>query len=250
MGAGGAGGGQQQAESQPIPPSRAPVPVQPAGLPTATNRSFPMLQKRLMSALVAFDVNNAEEIWREASALYPSESLCTEMLMPVQVAIGEGWHRGEVSIAAEHFASRFVEGKLHNLLNMQLNQPTGPLAVVGCAQAEMHELGALMVALFLKWAGFRIIYLGQNVPNATLESLVRQVRPQIIGFSATTIEAAHNLVETGQILSRIEPPRPMFIFGGMAFYERADLRVRVQGGNFIEGDFRATARQLAAQFLK
>ncbi len=223
----------------------APPPTAPSG-----SQGFPLFQRRLMGALVSFDQHTAEGIWREAAALYPAEALCTELLMPVQVAIGEAWHRGEVSVAAEHFASRFVESKLHNLFSAHADPPNAPLAVIGCAQGELHELGALTVALFLKWAGFRVKYLGQSVPNSTLETVVRTLRPQILGLSATTIEAAHSLTEAGQILSRIEPPRPMFVFGGMAFYERLDLRMRVQGGHFLEGHPRSIARHLAAQFLK
>ena len=79
---------------------------------------------------------------------------------------------------------------------------------------------------------------------------MRQLRPQILGLSATTVEAAYHLIETGQILHRIEPPRPMFVFGGMGFYERPDLRTRVQGGQFLEGDPGTIARRLAAQFFK
>ncbi len=214
------------------------------------SQGFPIYQRRLMGALVAFDQNSAEEVWREAAALYPAEVLCTELLMPVQVAIGEGWHRGEISVATEHFATRFAESKLHNLFTAHRDNPHGPLAVIGCAQGELHELGPLTVALFLKWAGFRVNYLGQTVPNSTLETLIRSLRPQILGLSATTVEAAHHLTEAGQILSRIEPPRPLFIFGGMAFYERPDLRARVQGGQFMDGDPRTIARRLAAQFIR
>lgn len=230
----------------PVPVSSSPSPTRPG---TAVN-GFPALQKRLMGALIAFDQPGAEQIWKEAAALYPAESLCTELLMPVQVAIGEGWHRGEVSVAAEHFASRFVESKLQHLFDAHLDQPNAPLAVIGCAQGELHELGALTIALFLKWNGFRVTYLGQNVPNSTIESVVRQLRPQILGLSATTVESAYHLIETGQILGRIEPPRPMFVFGGMGFYERPDLRTRVQGGQFLEGDPRTIARRLATQFFK
>jgi methanogenic corrinoid protein MtbC1 len=101
-----------------------------------------------------------------------------------------------------------------------------------------------MLSLFMKWAGFRVIYLGQNVPNSTIEETVRQLRPQVLGLSATTVEAAHNLTETGQLIARMEQPRPLFIFGGMAFYERPDLRGRIHG-HFLEGDIRQIIRQLA-----
>jgi methanogenic corrinoid protein MtbC1 len=208
-----------------------------------------MLQRRMMGALIAFDQRSAEYVWNEACSLYTTEAVCTELLMPVQIAIGEGWHRGDVSVAAEHFCSRFVQGKLLNLLNAHVDNPNGPLAVVGCAQNELHELGAIMLSLFMRWSGFRVIYLGQNVPNTTILETVRQLRPQILALSATTFEAAFSLSEVGQIVSQMEPPRPQFIYGGMAFYERPDMRGRIQG-QFLEGDVRQIVRQIADQFRK
>jgi methanogenic corrinoid protein MtbC1 len=210
------------------------------------DQSLAELQRRMVSALVAFDQRRAEQIWHEASELYTSEEVCTDLIVPVQVAIGEGWHRGEVSVAAEHFASRFVQGKLINMLNTLPESGAGPLAIVGCAQGELHEIGATMVALFMRWSGIRVIYLGQNVPNTTIEDVIRQLRPQILALSATTVEGAYQLIETGQIIARIEPPRPQFIFGGMAFYERPDLRARIRGQH-LDGDVRATIRQIASQ---
>ncbi|NJM06454.1 hypothetical protein HC891_10040 [Candidatus Gracilibacteria bacterium] len=230
-------------------PSRTAVPAVQTPVEPQIDRSWSTLQKRMMGALIAFDQRSAEQIWSEACSMYPTEAICTDLLMPVQIAVGEGWHRGEVSVAAEHFCSRFVEGKLLNLLNAYVDNPGGPLAVIGCAQHEMHELGAIMLSLFMRWSGFRVIYLGQNVPNSTLEDLIRKLRPQIIGLSATTVEAAHNLTEAGQIIQRIEPPRPQLIFGGMAFYERPDLRTRIHG-QLLEGDVRQIVRDLATQFRK
>jgi methanogenic corrinoid protein MtbC1 len=211
------------------------------------DHSWPTLQKRMIAALIAFDQRSAEYIWSEACSLYRQETVCIELLLPVQVAIGEGWHRGEVSVAAEHFASQFVESKLLNLLSAQITDSGGPLAVIGCAQNELHELGALVLALFLRWSGFRVIYLGQNVPNSTIEETIRQLRPQILGLSATTNEAANALIETGQIVEQIDPPRPLFIYGGIAFYDRSDLVGRIKG-QYLEGDVRQIARQLAEQF--
>ena len=225
----------------PATPAVAAPPPDTSPLPDA---SWNDLQRRLMSALVAFDRRTAEYLWEETVSQYRAEEICVELLMPVQIAIGEGWHRGEVSVAAEHFSSRFVEIKMLNLLHQGHDNPTAPLAVIGCAQAEQHEIGAIMLALFMRWAGFRIIYLGQNVPNSTLADMVRQLRPKLLGLSATTVEAAHNLTEVGHILSRLEPPVPQFIFGGMAFYERPDLIGRIQG-MYLDGDVRSITRQLA-----
>lgn len=204
-----------------------------------------MLQKRLVGALVAYDQQAAEQVWSETCAIYKPEQICNELLTPVQIAIGDGWHRGEVSVAAEHFSSRFVQSKLLNLLNASTDQPGGPLAIIACAQGELHEIGAIMISLFLRWGGFRVIYLGQNVPNSTIEEMVQQLSPQMLGLSAATVEGAHGLAAASQLITQMPPPRPFFMYGGLAFRDRDDLRARVQNGYYYQGDIRQIAQVLA-----
>jgi methanogenic corrinoid protein MtbC1 len=226
----------------PAAPSAAPA------LPSGESqnlRSWPVLQKRLVGALIAYDQQAAEQVWSETCALYTPEQICNELLTPVQIAIGEGWHRGEVSVAAEHFSSRFVQSKLLTLLNASPDHPGGIMAVVACAQGELHEIGAIMLSLFLRWGGFRVIYLGQNVPNSTIEEMVRQLNPQVLALSATTVEASHGLIAASQMIAQMSPPRPFFMYGGLAFYDRDDLRARVQSGYYHQGDIRQIARVLA-----
>jgi methanogenic corrinoid protein MtbC1 len=226
----------------PVAPSAAPA------LPSAENqnlRSWPVLQKRLVGALVAYDQQAAEQVWSETCAIYTPEQICNELLTPVQIAIGEGWHRGEVSVAAEHFSSRFVQSKLLNLFNASSDNHNGIMAIVACAQGELHEIGTIMLSLFLRWGGFHVIYLGQNVPNSTIEEMVRQLSPQVLALSATTVESSHGLITASQLIAQMDAPRPFFMYGGLAFYDREDLRARVRGGYYHQGDIRQIARVLA-----
>lgn len=207
--------------------------------------SLPMFQQRLLAALVAYSQSRAEEIWSEVCSLFPPEAICVELLAPVQIAIGEGWHRGEVSVTSEHFASRFVQTKLLSLFNTAPEGSGGPMAIVCCAQGELHEIGALMLSLFLRWNGFRVVYLGQNVPNSTIEEMVEQLRPQALVLSASTVAAANNLIEVGRLVERISHPRPRFIYGGRAFLDRPELRARIYNGTFLQGDLRQIVAQIA-----
>ena len=226
----------------PVIPSAAPTP--PSG-DTQNLRSWPILQKRLVTALVAYDQQAAEQVWSETCAIYTPEQICNELLTPVQIAIGDGWHRGEVSVAAEHFSSRFVQSKLLNLFNASSDHPGGPMAIIACAQGELHEIGAIMISLFLRWGGFHVIYLGQNVPNSTIEEMVQQLNPQILGLSASTVEGSHGLIAASQLIAQMPPPRPFLMFGGLAFRMREDLQSRVQNGYHFQGDIRQIARMLA-----
>jgi cobalamin-dependent methionine synthase I len=110
----------------------------------------------------------------------------------------------------------------------------------------MHDLGVIMVSLFMHWAGFHVIYLGQNIPNGTIIELTRQLRPQVLGLSASTDEAANNVIEVSHSIMRLDSSRPLFIYGGAAFYERPDLRGQIKG-QFFSDNIRRTIRQLAQQ---
>nr|WP_052295034.1 B12-binding domain-containing protein [Oscillochloris trichoides] len=213
-------------------------------------RSWPVLRQRLFSSLVAYDQQAAEQVWSEACAVYSPEQICNELLTPVQIEIGNGWHRGEVSVASEHFSSRFVQSKLLSLFNSSTDHINGPTAIVACAQGELHEIGAIMISLFLRWGGFHVIYLGQNVPNSTIEEMVAQLNPQVLALSAATVAAANGLIAASQIIAQLPSPRPFFVFGGLAFWDREDLRNRVQNGFYFQGDVRQIARIVAEQMNK
>ena len=217
-----------------------------AAAPSADGQhSWPALRQRLLAALVAYNQTVAEQVWNEVCTYYPPEAICTELLAPLQIEVGEGWHRGEITVASEHFASRFVQTKLLNLFNASPESASGAMAIVCCAQGELHEIGAIMLSLFLRWNGTRVVYLGQNVPNSTIEDMVDQLRPQALVLSASTVQAANNLIEVGKMLERFAPPRPVFVYGGRAFYDRPELQERIHGGTFMNGSLRQIVGQIA-----
>ena len=89
---------------------------------------------------------------------------------PVMQRVGRGYHQGRVSIGDEHGMTQAMRDALVTLHAVeeapeQSNGTDKPVAVVGCARGEVHELGALMVRLVLEAEGWRVVYLGLNVPT-------------------------------------------------------------------------------------
>jgi|GEM_PF-3925780 len=207
---------------------------------------FADYQRRLIGHLLAFDRDSADHVWREAYARFSARELLLNILQPVQIAIGEGWHRGQVSVAAEHFSTAYCESKIISFLNSYPDNPNGKVVLTGCAQGEVHETGIMMFSLFLRWEGYKVIYMGANVPNSTIADAVDEIRPDMLFLSATMKENANNLTEVGHILARIDSP-PIFGFGGMAFIIFPEMRDRVNG--YYLGDDPNTALQNIHQLL-
>lgn len=186
-------------------------------------------QRRMIGYLLKFDRDGADRVWREAYARFSAKELCTDLLQPVMIAVGEGWHRGQVSVAAEHFTTGYVEGKIMGFLNSYPDNPTGMTIVTGCAQGETHETGIMLLSLFFRWEGHKVIYLGANVPNSTLTEALQDIGPDMLCLSATMKENANNLTEVGHIISTMPDPKPIFGYGGAAFIFFPELRTRVSG---------------------
>lgn len=191
--------------------------------------NFANLQEQLLYALLNYQEDEAEATLARAFALYPVEHVGEHIIMQVLVEIGERWHRGELSITREHYATNYLIQRLAAILRAVPNVTARPLIWVGCAPGELHEIGALLLSIYLRRAGYTVRYLGQNLSADDLVEEVRVVRPDMVLFSATTIDAAKNLRPLCELLASIESPRPIIGYGGRAFNVRPELRNEIAG---------------------
>ena len=180
----------------------------------------------LVGALSSFQEAQSETILSEAFALHPVDVVAEEIITPTLVEIGEGWHRGEISIVQEHFATAVLRRRLTTLFDAYPQPAAGLLAITGAAPLEWHDIGALMVSLALRRHGWRVIYLGQNVPVDHLMREVRKLKPDMLCLSAATAEAAAALTEVYELVTALPEPRPRLVFGGGAFGDHAELAQR------------------------
>ena len=191
--------------------------------------NFATLQGRLLDALLSYQEDEAEETLARAFALFPVEHVGEFIIMQVLVEIGERWHRGELSITREHYATNYLIQRLAAILRTVPNATVRPLIWVGCAPGELHEIGAMLLSIYLRRAGYTVRYLGQNLPADDLVAEVQAVQPDMVLFSATTLEAARNLRPLCDLLASIESPRPIIGYGGRAFNVRPELRDDIAG---------------------
>lgn len=192
-------------------------------------RSFEALRADLTQALVAFDEPAAEQVMSEAFAMYPVEQVGEQLVTPVLIEIGERWHRNELSVTREHYATSYLLHRLTTLLRTVPNLENGPALWVGCAPGELHEGGAVLLAIYLRRAGFHIHYLGQNLPIDDFAGEVRRQQPSMVLFSASTTEAVHGLRAMAREVTADDSGRPIIGFGGRAFVRHPHLRDEIAG---------------------
>lgn len=192
------------------------------------------------AALLAFDLPRADAMLSQAFSIYPIETVCTEVLQKMMGQIGLGWQSGTISVAQEHAASVFVRTKLDSLIHYAQTTSGRSSIVLATVPGEQHELGAMMVVLFLMRRGWRVTYLGSNLPGDELLNVVQQLRPALVAVGATLTE---NKAICGVLLQALadQPQPPVLGYGGTAFQQPAS-RVGLPGHYLGIDAFEATTR--------
>lgn len=202
-------------------PASEPVYVSsaPAGH-SQTNMASPTLYalyEQLLDALLHFDEAAALETMRRAFAMHSVDQVLVEVVQPTLVTLGEAWHRGELPIAVEHYATQFCMQHLMSMLAAAAAPSHMGVIVAACAPGEMHQIGLLMLVVMLRWRGWDVKYLGPDLPLENMELALAPLRPQVLLFSANRPETAQQLLALPEILERFPRPLPLVIFGGQAF---------------------------------
>jgi methanogenic corrinoid protein MtbC1 len=211
-----------------------------AGRPTAA------LADDLTRMLLAFDSGAAEVVLSEAFAMYRVEEVCLAVIAPTLVEVGERWHRGEISVATEHFASSFARRKLFTLFNTYETGRGRGLVFAGCAPDEWHEIGLLMISLFLVRHGIRLSYLGPNLQADGLAETLRHHQPDMLIVSATSEATADRIGELADVVSALPEPRPFLAYGGHGF-DHEPRRQQIAGA-YLGADA-ATAVRIVERLL-
>jgi len=188
----------------------------------------PQMAQKLYRALVTHDQPGAARLLRASQADFDIAAVCLHVITPALVEIGEAWHAGRIKIATEHFASQFIRGWLMALMHAYPFRPGKPRVLVGCAPGEFHEIGALMFALLLRREGYRVEYLGQDVPVDDLVSYARTEHPALVCLAAGNPRSARDLKDVESALARLRP-RTRFGFAGRAFDLQPALRQQIPG---------------------
>ena len=186
------------------------------------------LTRQLTTALVRIDERMAADIFSEAMGAVPMMQLFELVLIPVLVEIGVRWERGEISVAVEHFASSLIQGKVQAIYQSLPLHPSAPKVIVGCAPDELHQIGSLMFAVLLRDSGYRVEFLGPDIPLEDLARYAGEEKPRMLIISATLAEQAEKLVNFSNLLEKLKP-RPLFGFGGAAFTYNPELIENVTG---------------------
>jgi methanogenic corrinoid protein MtbC1 len=109
--------------------------------------------------------------------------LLEQLLTPLMEQLGERWSDGSLRIAHEHMATALVRSFLGALRNVGPPPEGAPEIIVATPAGAQHEIGALMVAVLAAGDGWKVTYLGSDLPAEDIASAARNRQARAVALS-------------------------------------------------------------------
>lgn len=123
-----------------------------------------LYRKRCLQSVEAFDDRRLDAVYNEALAIYPIDIVTTQLLLPVLQQLGREWPQRCNGVAEEHFFSAWLRNKIGVRMHHEAGRTRGRRLLMACLPGEHHELGILLFGLSAMAHGYRILYLGPDLP--------------------------------------------------------------------------------------
>ncbi len=169
---------------------------------------------RIVTAFGNFDRDLADALISAPLRTMPTEQVCRDLLLPLLFEVGDRWHRGELSVSAEHFGTTLIRNKLMSLID-ELRQSERRFRVLcACPPGDLHEMGLLLFALEATIQGWEAIYLGANVPIGDLLQTARKLKPTLVGLSFVLRKEPMELrAQLAEIMAGLQGVAPLLVGG-------------------------------------
>ena len=184
----------------------------------------PDIVNTFLAALRAGDETQARRIVQSVQwAGVDAGEIYLQIFTPSLMQIGELWARNKLSIAEEHIATGITERLIGELSPLFRSSAESERRIVlGCIQGENHALGIRMLADLFERAGWRVLYLGANVPTEEWPHIIARTNAQAVGMS---VNNERLLAEARRAIAMIRTHLPTIhiLVGGAAVIREPDL---------------------------
>lgn len=136
-----------------------------------------------LTAVKQFETQALESTLFAASVAFSQPVFLEKLITPLMQEIGEQWRTGTLRIAHEHLALAIVRTLLGRIYQGFDVSPSMPNIVVSTPRGQLHEIGALIAGTSAASQGWRVTYLGPNLPAEEIVGCAVQNSAKAVGLS-------------------------------------------------------------------
>ena len=177
---------------------------------------------RAYTQVRAIDADGLERTLWQAVMTLGAQSFLDDVVGSLLTQIGEGWVKGEITPAQEHLSTGIIIQILQRLTD-QARVKDGPTLVVATLQGELHGLGARLTSAVAIFEGWRVVYLGTDLPVVDIVTTAESVNASAVAISIVNLDKLSDTVSLVRTLrERLDPLVSLLLGGGAAGVLEAD----------------------------
>ena len=178
--------------------------------------------KNCIDAIIDLNVQDLERELYRALVDMTQPVFLKNLVAPLLQEIGEMWQSGRIRIINEHISTAVIRKILNALIDNNNIPHNAPTIVIATPRGQMHELGALMVGVLASADGWKVMYMGPDLPGEEIVAAVERLKPKIVALSIVYPSDDFTLDNEMRKLNNLLGRKYKIIAGGRSAYDYKD----------------------------
>lgn len=172
--------------------------------------------KSCIQAAKSYDSERLRRLLQRARLQFGQRCTMHRVICPLIIEIGQSWQDGQLRPSHEHVATSVVREVLMAPVPGSQTAPNAPEIVISTPAGEVHELGALLVTASARDLGWRVTYLGPNLPTEEIAACARARNVRAVALSVVYPDQCPVIQEKLRKIRSLLPESMALIVGGRA----------------------------------
>jgi DNA-binding transcriptional MerR regulator len=176
---------------------------------------YGIVRRRFVEALHTMDVVAADRELSRGATLFPVRDFVKNVVVPIRGDILERRARFEFGLAHERLAFGLLRNAVSSLLRLYPASENADTLVLATIAGERDEFGLLVAALLAAMHGWRIAYLGADLPATEIARAVRLTNARVLALNLSTEHSG--VAEEIEVISKlVSASTRIWIYGAEA----------------------------------
>ncbi|MFC1676988.1 B12-binding domain-containing protein [Planctomycetota bacterium] len=179
--------------------------------------------ERYMDALLKGDRKQSRSVIEETLQIgTPANMVYVQIIWPVMVEIEKLVKLDRITTSQEHLATRINRTIVDQLQNkLPRKESKGKKIAVCCAQDEIQELGAQIMADLFESDGWEVRFLGGGLNNDDVLAFTHEYCPDVLLIYGSTAKQAPKIRELIDIIKEVNADPDLLIMVSGGLFNRA-----------------------------
>ena len=180
--------------------------------------------ERYLKPLLKGDRQGCRKVVEESlQSGIPANAVYLNLIWPVAAEIERLSRQDKISSTQEHLATRINRTIVDQLQNkLPRRQQKDKRVAVSCAEEELQELGAQMIADLFESDGWEVRFLGGGLSNDDIYAFVNEYAPDVLVIYGTTPKQAPQIRKLIDTIKSVNASPDMRILVSGGLFSRAE----------------------------